>query len=65
MFSYLASVFGISKDQSTRLAVVAMALAFSRMWCITMLPDNRVEHAHSVRSTHNGEAPLFAAHAPR
>jgi hypothetical protein len=27
--------------------------------------NNRVEHAHGVRSTHNGEAPLFAAHAER
>jgi hypothetical protein len=27
--------------------------------------NNRVEHAHSVRSTHSGEAPLFAAHAGR
>lgn len=27
--------------------------------------NNRVEHAHVVRSTHNGGAPLFAAHAER
>jgi hypothetical protein len=25
--------------------------------------NNRVEHAHCVRSTHNGETPLLAAHA--
>jgi hypothetical protein len=62
MSSYLAPVFGITKDASTRLAVVAMALATSRIRCITMLPNNRVEHAHSVRSIHNGEAPFFAAH---
>ena len=28
-------------------------------------PNNRVEHAHGVRSTRNGEAPLLAAHAGR
>jgi hypothetical protein len=29
------------------------------------MPNNRVEHAHFVRSTRKGEAPLLAAHAGR
>ena len=29
------------------------------------MPNNRVEPAHGVRSTRNGEAPLLAAHAQR
>jgi hypothetical protein len=28
-------------------------------------PNNRVEHAHFVRSTRKGDAPLLAAHAAR
>src|SRR5688572_19617573 len=30
-----------------------------------MPANNRVEHAHSVRSTRKGDAPLLAAHAGR
>ena len=33
--------------------------------CVTMLPNNRVEHAHGVCSTRKGDAPLLAAHAGR
>jgi hypothetical protein len=29
------------------------------------MPNNRMEHAHSVRSTRKGDAPLLAAHAGR
>jgi hypothetical protein len=65
MFSYLAPVFGISKDQSTHLAVVAMALAISRMRCITTLPNNRLEFARTARPTSKGDAPLLAAQPGR
>jgi hypothetical protein len=31
----------------------------------TKMPDNSVEHAHAVRPTREGEAPLLAAHSRR
>jgi hypothetical protein len=33
--------------------------------CFARTANNRVEHAHGVRSTRNGEAPLLAAHSRR
>jgi len=65
MLPDLAPDLHLVQDTSARMAVVTVAVTPFGTMCGVVLPNNRVEHAHVVRSTRKDRCSLLAAHAKR
>jgi hypothetical protein len=65
VLSKLAAILRLIQDSSTCVAVVPVALVSVGTNVGAVRPNDRVEHAHVVRSTRKRPCRLLAAHAER